>query len=683
MKWLLPTFIVMSAWVYGQELPRQDVDLQRLVDDILANQDDDLNYEDLYENLAQLLSNPADLNQISREQLQAIFFISDPLITSILQYRETAGPFVSLYELQSVPGMTRDLFYKIIPFVTVRDPASLVNKSLWNRIQSGQNSYLVLRYDRTLEEKLGYTDAASPSNQYAGSPDRLYARFRTARAGDYSFGFTAEKDAGEKIEWSAPRKQYGADFLSFHGQLVNKGRIKNLIVGDYQAQFGQGLLLGSAFGIGKSAEPVTTIRRPTVGFLPYTSLYESGYFRGVAITYRASSRLDIIGMYSTRWRDGNLAQDTVEENSFIQSFSTTGLHRTPTELANKNTLMEQNMATGLIFRNRSLESGVLFHHTWFNRAVLRRPTVYNQFYFQGDQNTNLGAFVNYRFRQVSLFGEMGQTLHGGFAATAGFMASLTSNLDVSFLYRTYARNYTSFYSNPLSENSVAQNEQGLYWGWKYQFKKTISFAGYMDLFRFPWLRYRSYSPASGSEWLLRFTFRPGPTALMYGQVMEENKQRNLSTESNLYVTAPGIRRNYLIHLEYRSSPNLQFRTRAQFNTFHLAESRSGGMVLSQDITYTFWKLSVSGRYALFDTDTYDNRIYLYERDVWLAFTFPAYDGVGVRNYLLVQYAVNRAIDIWARWSFRRFTDRDTIGSGGETIAGNQQNDLRFQVRIRF
>lgn len=683
MKWLVPMLLVMSAWVYGQELPRPDFDLQRFVDDIFANQDDDLNYEDLYENLAQLLSNPADLNQISREQLQAVFFISDPLITAILQYRESAGPFVSIYELQSVPGMTRDLFYKIIPFVTVRDPSSVVNKSLWNRIRSGRNSYLVLRYDRTLEEKLGYTDAATPSNRYAGSPDRLYARFRAARAGDFSFGFTAEKDAGEKIEWSASRKQYGADFLSFHGQLVNKGRMKNFIVGDYQAQFGQGLLLGSAFGIGKSAEPITTIRRPTVGFLPYTSLYESGYFRGVALTYRATSRLDIIGMYSNRWRDGNLVQDTVEENSFIQSFSTSGLHRTPTELANKNTLLEQNLATGLIFRNSALESGVMLHHTWFNRPVLRRPTVYNQFYFQGDQNTNLGIFVNYRFRQVSLFGEAAQTLRGGFAATAGFIASLTSNLDFSFLYRTYARNYTSFYSNSLSENSVAQNEHGLYWGWKYQFKKTYSFAGYMDLFRFPWLRYRSYSPSSGTEWLLRFTYRPGSTALMYVQLMEENKQRNLSTESNLYVTAPGIRRNYLLNLEYKSSPHLQFRTRAQFNTYQLAESNTGGMVLLQDITYTIGKLAVSGRYALFDTDTYDNRIYLYERDVWLGFTFPAYDGVGVRNYLLVQYTLNSAIDIWARWSFRRFTDRETIGSGGETIAGNQQNDLRFQVRIRF
>ncbi|MDZ7646335.1 MAG: hypothetical protein U5K54_03650 [Cytophagales bacterium] len=67
-------------------------------------------------------------------------------------------------------------------------------------------------------------------------------------------------------------------FFSFHAQVLNKGKFKNLIVGDYQAQFGQGLILGSAFGIGKSAEAVTTIRRPNIGFMPYSSLYRPADF---------------------------------------------------------------------------------------------------------------------------------------------------------------------------------------------------------------------------------------------------------------------------------------------------------------------------------------------------------------------------------------------------------------------
>jgi hypothetical protein len=40
------------------------------------------------------------------------------------------------------------------------------------------------------------------------------------------------------------------------------------------------------------------------------------------------------------------------------------------------------------------------------------------------------------------------------------------------LYRNYSRNYHTFYSNAISENSTPQNEQALYWGWKYTFNKN-------------------------------------------------------------------------------------------------------------------------------------------------------------------------------------------------------------------
>src|SRR5437868_9579791 len=59
------------------------------------------------------------------------------------------------------------------------------------------------------------------------------------------------------------------------------------------------------------------------------------------------------------------------------------------------------------------------------------------------------------------------------------------------------------YSNAIAESSIPQNESGMYWGWKYSFSKKYSLAGYFDLFSFPWLRYRSYSPTEGSEWLVR------------------------------------------------------------------------------------------------------------------------------------------------------------------------------------
>lgn len=673
--------IALSPW---DVVAQVTVDFERLVDEIFAIQDEDINYEDLYENLAQLYSNQADLNTITEEQLRSIFILNEFQIQSFLAYRIEAGPFISIYELQNINGFSEEVIQRLIHFVTVRDAALTFNKSLLKRILEEKNNYLVLRYDRTLEEKKGYKDDSPPLSKYIGSPDRFYTRFQIRRTGDFSIGFTAEKDAGEQLLWSADKKQYGADFISYHAQGLNKGKIKNLIVGDYQAQFGQGLVLGSAFGIGKNSEAVTTVRKGNLGFLPYSSVYEARFLRGAAVSYSLSKQLTIHGMISSRWRDGNIKQDTIERDiDMVSSLQLTGLHRTPGELANRNTVLEKNIASVLNYKYKNLEIGALIHYTYFNVQLNPTPSLYNQFYFKGSNHTNAGFFLNYHWNNFAFFSEVGHSFNGGTGSILGIVGSITPAFDISILFRKFDRNFISFYSNALSENTTPQNETGMYWGWKYVFNKKYSLSGYFDLFRFPWLRYRNYAPSEGSEWLLRLNYKPTKSIAMFLQAREETKVRNSSTDNNLYLTQPGTKRNYWINIDYKVASPITFKTRAQFSTYSIGGNTSGGMILLQDITWNSGKFTISGRYALFDTDDYDNRLYVYEKDVWMAFSFPAYYGIGVRNYLLFQYSISKNIDIWMRWAHVRFTDRTAIGSGSETIEGNIRNDVKFQMRIRL
>lgn len=686
MKWTIIIFLLCleSSIVYPQKMERKEVDLERLVDEIFSIQDEDINYEDLYENLAQLYSNQADLNKVTEDQLRSIFILTESQIQSFLAYRSEVGTFLSIYELQNIEGFNLDVIQRLISFVTVPDATMGFDKNLLDRIFSEKNTYLILRYDRTLEEKKGYRENTSPSSQYIGSPDRIYTRFNTRRISDFSFGFTAEKDAGEKISWSPERKQYGADYISFHAQVLNKGKVKNLILGDYQVQFGQGLALGSAFGIGKNSEAVTTVRRGNIGFLPYTSVYEARFLRGVAMSYSLSKHVTAHGMASSRWRDGNIKRDTLENDlDFTSSLQLTGLHRTPSELASRSTILEKNIAGILNYKYKKLDVGTLLHHTQFSNPLIPTSNLYNQFSFRGRDNTNAGIFLNYSFKNFALFGEVAHTLNKGSGVISGVVGSITPALDISLLYRKYDRTFMSFYSNALAENSTPQNETGIYWGWKYIFNKKYSFSGYVDLFRFPWLRYRSYTPSDGNEWLLRFNYKPSKTISLFLQAREETKVRNNSADTNLHLTEEGIKRNFWINADYQITPQLNFKTRAQFSTYLLENKHTQGMILLQDITWHYRKVSISGRYALFDTDDYDNRLYVYEKDVWLAFSFPAYYGVGVRNYLLLQYTLSKKVDIWFRWAHVRFTDRETIGSGSEMIEGNIRNDIKFQTRIRL
>lgn len=668
--------------LFAQDYPRKEFNPSNLVDEIFATQDIDVNYQDLYENYLQLISSPLDLNKVTDEQLRSLYILSQEQINSLLNYREEAEHFISVYELQTI--LDRETFLNLIPFVIVPDVSQAFNKSILKRIASEPNNYLLLRWERTVEQQQGYSEKASASNRYAGSPDNFYSRFRTSRAGDFSLGFTVKKDAGEIINWNPSKKYYGFDYLSFHLQTLNKRKIKNLILGDFQAQFGQGITLGSVFGIGKNGEAVTTMRRANLGFMPYTSVYEAGYFRGAAISYSLGKNFTVHSMASLRGRDGSLQQDTVSSTAdYLSSFSYTGLHRTTSEFANRNSITESNIASVLQFKRQSIDAGIIFHNTQFSKPLLHTPSVYNQFEFNGDVNTNVGVYLNYNFSNYSFFSEFSQTINNGRSAVAGILTSLAPKLDVSLVYRRFDKNFYSFYSNAIAENSIPQNESGMYWGWKYSINKKYSFAGYVDLFSFPWLKYRSYSPSDGSEWLARFNYRPSKNVYIFLQVREESKQRNTGVDNNLYLTDNGIKRNYWINCDYAANERLSFRTRAQFSSYSISDKTTSGMVLLQDVTYSFERFTISGRYALFDIDDYDNRLYAYERDAWLSFTFPAYYGKGVRNYLLLQYKLTKRTDVWLRWAHTRYIGSDTIGSGGDTIAGDTRNDVKLQARIRF
>ena len=125
------------------------------------------------------------------------------------------------------------------------------------------------------------------------------------------------------------------------------------------------------------------------------------------------------------------------------------------------------------------------------------------------------------------------------------------------------------------------------------------------------------------------------------------------------------------------------KTRAQFSTYQIEGNVTKGMIILHDIHADLGKLALTARYAIFDTQDFDNRQYVYERDVWLAYSLPAYYGTGLRSFILVEYAFSKQVTLWLRYAHTRYTDRDAIGSGVDQIAGKEKDDLRIQARIKI
>src|SRR5690606_39299600 len=108
-----------------------------------------------------------------------------------------------------------------------------------------------------------------------------------------------------------------------------------------------------------------------------------------------------------------------------------------------------------------------------------------------------------------------------------------------------------------------------------------------------------------------------------------------------------------------------------------------GWAVVQDVSILLGKLQITARHGLFDTDQSDNRQYVYERDAWSSYSLPAYSGVGVRNYALIEYTLSKRVTIWLRYARTRMSSIAEIGSGQDTIEGNTKNDVKFQACLKF
>ena len=689
-KILITCWISLSSGYAFSQGEDNEIDLQLFVEEIFQLQEDDLQYEDLYESLLLLYTSPLNLNEASRDDLYSLYILNEDQIDALIEHRQSSGKLLSIYELQAIEGYDLPTIRKILPFVTVAEGRS-DTRNLLQRIIEEKNKFLIVRVERTLEKEQGFTppDTTSSgdlSSRYEGGRNKVYSRFRVSRSKDFSLGFTLEKDEGEAFGFDRDINRYGADFSSFHIVLENQGRWKSIALGDYQIQLGQGLILGAGFNPGKGSETITTIRRASTGIRPYSSVLESGFFRGAAATYSVG-RFDLTGFYSNQLQDANVQQDTTftEFDEFISSIQATGFHRTPTELQNKDQVREQIVGSNLMYRSRQdkLQVGVTFVNTNYDVPLFRTPNNYNQFEFQGDLNYTFGLYSNYRWQNINFFGEAAMSESGGIGGIGGLIASFSRRVSLSLVLRNYQRDFHSFYGNAFGESSRNINESGIYWGLKFEPIRTVQITGYYDRFRFPWLRFRAEAPSDGHEYLIRITHRPTKTLSVYGQFRQESKERNSGLEGNLQLLSVGIKRNYLINLDYKPNDIVSLKSRVQWSDFEFENQRTTGFALIQDFNFTINKLKIGTRFALFDTDDFENRQFAYEKDVLYSFSIPAYNGVGIRNYLLIQYNLGRKVTVWARIARTSRRDVDTIGSGLGEIDGDHRTDLKVQARYTF
>jgi hypothetical protein len=110
-----------------------------------------------------------------------------------------------------------------------------------------------------------------------------------------------------------------------------------------------------------------------------------------------------------------------------------------------------------------------------------------------------------------------------------------------------------------------------------------------------------------------------------------------------------------------------------------------GVLLYQDIVYKpkNFPVDLSLRYALFETDGYDSRIYAFENNMLNVFYIPAHAGTGMRAYALLRWTFAKRFDLWVKYGIFLYQNVKSVGTGPEEIEGNRKSDIGVQLRIKI
>ena len=256
-----------------------------------------------------------------------------------MDYRDLHKGFVEVDEL-ILAGIDKQKVKDLSMFLTVGSIDSY-QMNHPKEVFSNLDHQLFLRTYRVLETQKGYT-GNTPS--FEGNPYKYYARYSANYYRNLQFGFVLEKDEGESFyqksnAFSTSKPLAGFDYRNGYFSFKTNSIVKQVIVGAYSLQLGQGLMSWSGMALGKS---VYTLQSKRIGTLlrPYSSVNENLFYKGIA-THIQLKKWMLLPYVSIKKRDGNMIfQDTTAVSDVISSLQTTGLHRIKSEIEDEASVKE-------------------------------------------------------------------------------------------------------------------------------------------------------------------------------------------------------------------------------------------------------------------------------------------------------------------------------------------------------
>lgn len=672
--WLLCCFL---TWVSSEACAQMDTLCEdMLIDNMeyITNDEDEneTTQEELLERWQQYADKKINLNNLDPDIAYVFLQFTDYQYYQLQLYIEKYGELLSISELAAVEGFAKEDVERI------RDRVEVVpargKQKLFARFFQQSKQMLLMRYGQILEKQGGYDK--DEANGYLGNPLKLSFKYTFQSGPHFSMALAGEKDPGE--QFFKGTQKYGFDHYSFFVNISNIGLLKSCVIGDYRLNFGQGLVLGSSL-MGRKGGGTAQVRQFPSGLQAVAPMNESNCLRGTAVVI-GNHHYTATLFYGHRFFDGKII-NTSDRLSFEGSLNVNGYHRTLSEVEQKNQLRNRIYGAHLEVNRRIFSLGITCTETDFIYPRVPSEELYKQYEFLGKHIFYMGFNHKWIIRKVVLFGEAACSSNKGWGVLQGIFCDLDPRSKVSVLFRYYDKKYWTIQAAPFGESKSPQSEGGIYIAADYVTSRHTSLSVYADYYWFPWLRFRVDSPTANFDCALKFQF--SPSRKFAGSVKYQYKHKYQNSKSSEYYNAVTYSDRHVFRLTLQEDPLSWLKMKTEINLLiNVLEKRAPacGFLFTQDLNLTVekWNSGCKLRFAIFNTDSYDEKIGSYEQDLLYTFTVNNHYGRGFRYYLILFYQY-RFVNFQIKFSQTYWDGKNTIGSGNTLIRGNTKSELKAQI----
>ncbi|MCW3805130.1 helix-hairpin-helix domain-containing protein [Plebeiibacterium marinum] len=671
MKQALLIFTIIYPMVIPAQNPvTNNAVTQQLLEYLAENDNDISENSQSIDDLIDQANTPININNINKSKLEKLWFLSDFQARELLDFIDKYQPIFSKYQLQSLNTFTPETIELLSLFVTYGKP-DMIHKNYLN-------GNVIIKDAFDIQKAKGYQ--TNDSSAYLGNNHQIYSRAIIEYGNHYSTGFVIEKDPGEQF-LNKNKTDFYSGFLQYKGNKL----LKKVIIGDFKANFGQGLALWTGSNMSKSGS-VSHIRKKGEELKRYSSTNETNFFRGIASSLAYKS-IQLQTFISTRNKDARIEYDSTQNLSLITSMPQTGYHRTLNELSTRNTLKQTTYGVNINYRWKNISASAGTAFTQLDADSIQTTQTYKQLNPPTTHSQNHWLSYNYGNNNFIYFGEIAIDKDKHIATLNGFLIKPTTNVTASILYRNISTKYYSPYICTFSESTNPSGETGCFIGLHMYPIKKLETEAHIDIFKFNWLKYNIDKPSNGYEISIRSNYKITPTSELSIQYKEKEKHRNLTTdETPEYTTKTYNLKKIRLNISCQPTENWRIQLRTEKSIYQYDPlPGSSGFLSFADLHYesSNKRLSSSFRYTIFATDDYNSRIYTYENDVLYTFSIPAFYDEGSRVYFTGRYQLTDRIKLWIKAGHTWYPNKKEIGSGLQTISGNSRTNLKIQLQIKL